>query len=92
MATMIQVQFTTSWADTIAQATRNHGERGRRMATLLRAAGQGSKALLSRSIADAGYPVQESLDWAGEPYSSVGLQATAGKLYEFLAAGGAIDQ
>ena len=80
------VKFETSWADTTAKAEREHGDIGRRMALLLRAAtSSGSKGVMASLIEAAGFQPLDATKWAGQPWSAAGLAATAQALYDWLA-------
>ena len=70
----ITVQFRDSWSDTVAQATREHGEAGRVVALLRQGQNKGSKRLIASCIEQAGYNVAALLAFFGQPYSSIGLQ------------------
>ena len=84
MSAMILALPFTSWDDLTSQATSLYGETGRKIAILLRCSGMGSKGLLASQIEKAGYGVNETLAWAGQPYSSVGLARTAAAIVQWL--------
>lgn len=84
-------RFYGSWADIAAQAEDAYGAPGRAVAILTRAMHAGSKGVLAGHIQDAaaalgvGISVDDLLEWAHQPYSSLGLRDTCSSWREWLA-------
>jgi hypothetical protein len=93
----MEIKFQNSWADTIAQARREHGPVGAAIAHLLRAEEAGSKAVIGSHIGEAtralpdthpahAFTAYDVLEWTNQPYSQIGLQAAATTLRQALEA------
>lgn len=92
---MAKVEFYLSWADTVAQARKQHGPLGAAVAHLMRAEHSGSKRLIAARIEAAiaelppehpaqGGSVQDVLDCYQQPWTAEGLTAAARQFREVL--------